>query len=580
MGRTSTTTAARIPTTRVRRRDRPPSGASRPVGRRQPAPHPLPERRADPATRRSRPLGRPAGGHLLVGGRGGMQDLGASASGLTSLGRLTGLARLRPDARAGAADGAAAVRSSPRSARTGSPGQHRLVGFTSFNLMLAHIVPDHLGVRRRPAGRDAGDPLDLVTDLPGHAARTSPAPCSSSSSSATSIRAARARLRYESWHLLHLYAYLGVGLALPHQLWTGQEFLDLAGGDRLLVDRLGARALAAVLVWRVGLPLWRSARHGLRVTSVVHEAPGIVSVYVDRPPPAPAAGRARPVLLLALPGPRGLDPREPVLALGRAGRAQPAHHRQGRSATAARPSPASCARHARARGRAVRPAQRPRPSRDTAASHSSAPGSASRRCGPWSRTSTTPRATPCCSAVSGPAALLPRAAVLARERGLSCALPARPAPRGRLLAGVGVAPRRRRCVRGCPDIAARDVYVCGPEPLGRPRPTHRPRRRHPRRADPHRVLRMVTRVHRIVMFFAGTATAVVLLFGYHTSTAGSLARGVDSAGPARRRLRRPATPHRAARRPGPAATAAATPPAPAPSPVPRCRPSGGRCRCS
>jgi predicted ferric reductase len=42
---------------------------------------------------------------------------------------------------------------------------------------------------------------------------------------ATSLRAARRRLRYESWHLLHLYAYLGVGLALPHQLWTGQEFL-------------------------------------------------------------------------------------------------------------------------------------------------------------------------------------------------------------------------------------------------------------------------------------------------------------------------------------------------------------------
>jgi ferredoxin-NADP reductase len=31
----------------------------------------------------------------------------------------------------------------------------------------------------------------------------------------TSVRAARRRLRYESWHLLHLYAYLGVGLALP-----------------------------------------------------------------------------------------------------------------------------------------------------------------------------------------------------------------------------------------------------------------------------------------------------------------------------------------------------------------------------
>ena len=27
-----------------------------------------------------------------------------------------------------------------------------------------------------------------------------------------SVRAARARLRYASWHLIHLYAYLGVGL--------------------------------------------------------------------------------------------------------------------------------------------------------------------------------------------------------------------------------------------------------------------------------------------------------------------------------------------------------------------------------
>ena len=42
----------------------------------------------------------------------------------------------------------------------------------------------------------------------------------------TSIRKARKKLRYESWHLLHLYAYLGVGLAMPHQLWTGQEFLS------------------------------------------------------------------------------------------------------------------------------------------------------------------------------------------------------------------------------------------------------------------------------------------------------------------------------------------------------------------
>ena len=57
------------------------------------------------------------------------------------------------------------------------------------------------------------------------------------------VRAARARLRYASWHLIHLYAYLGVGLALPHQLWTGQDFLSstaaTASADAPWSDRFG-----------------------------------------------------------------------------------------------------------------------------------------------------------------------------------------------------------------------------------------------------------------------------------------------------------------------------------------------------
>ena len=76
----------------------------------------------------------------------------------------------------------------------------------------------------------------------------------------TSVRRARARLRYETWHLLHLYAYLGVGLALPHQLWTGQDFVGAPRRHGVLVDPVCGRA-AAVLVWfRVGLPLVRSLR--------------------------------------------------------------------------------------------------------------------------------------------------------------------------------------------------------------------------------------------------------------------------------------------------------------------------------
>jgi ferredoxin-NADP reductase len=95
----------------------------------------------------------------------------------------------------------------------------------------------------------------------------------------TSIRAARRRLRYESWHLLHLYGYLGAGLALPHQLWTGQELLARPAVTALWWAAWGA-TLGAVLVWRVGLPLWRTARHRVRVAAVVPEAPGVVSVHL------------------------------------------------------------------------------------------------------------------------------------------------------------------------------------------------------------------------------------------------------------------------------------------------------------
>jgi ferredoxin-NADP reductase len=96
----------------------------------------------------------------------------------------------------------------------------------------------------------------------------------------TSLKAARRKLRYESWHLLHLYGYLGVGLALPHQLWTGQEFLQSPAATVYWWTLWGAAA-AAVLVWRIWLPLWRSARYRLRVAGVVRESSDVVSVYLS-----------------------------------------------------------------------------------------------------------------------------------------------------------------------------------------------------------------------------------------------------------------------------------------------------------
>jgi ferredoxin-NADP reductase len=95
----------------------------------------------------------------------------------------------------------------------------------------------------------------------------------------TSVRIARRKLRYESWHLLHLYAYLGVGLALPHQLWTGADFISNPFA-RAYWWTLYIFVVSLILVFRVGLPLWRSARHSLKVVKVVPETPGVTSVYM------------------------------------------------------------------------------------------------------------------------------------------------------------------------------------------------------------------------------------------------------------------------------------------------------------
>ena len=208
---------------------------------------------------------------------GGVRDLSAWAAGLTSVGRLTGL--LSADlllvqvllmARVPVLEHAYGQDLLAR--------KHRIVGFTSFNLMLAHLVLITWGYAAGELRQTPATLWQLITQYPGMLLATAGTACLVMVV-VTSVKAARRRLRYESWHLMHLYAYLGVGLALPHQLWTGKEFLH-SSADTVFWWSLWALAAGSVLVWRVALPLWRSARHAVRVTSVVREGKGVVSVYM------------------------------------------------------------------------------------------------------------------------------------------------------------------------------------------------------------------------------------------------------------------------------------------------------------
>lgn len=93
----------------------------------------------------------------------------------------------------------------------------------------------------------------------------------------TSYRYVRRRLRYETWWVVHLYLYLGLALAFAHQIVTGVAFVGHPLARALWIVVWAATA-GLVLVFRVGQPCWRSLRHRLRVVEVRREAPEVVSV--------------------------------------------------------------------------------------------------------------------------------------------------------------------------------------------------------------------------------------------------------------------------------------------------------------
>lgn len=214
---------------------------------------------------------------LWVSGGGVAAVLGLNGETVTTLGRLTGLvaanlllyqvllmARVPLFERGFGRDGITRM--------------HRFVGFWSFWLMGAHIALLALGYAITAGINPVVQLWGFIWDYPGMllaAAGT----LLILLVVITSIRRARRRLRYESWHLLHLYAYLGVGLALPHQLWTGADFLSSPLAT-LYWWSIWALAAASVLVFRIGMPVLRSTRHSLRVASVEPDGARGVTVRV------------------------------------------------------------------------------------------------------------------------------------------------------------------------------------------------------------------------------------------------------------------------------------------------------------
>ena len=93
-----------------------------------------------------------------------------------------------------------------------------------------------------------------------------------------SARAVRRRVTYETWYLVHLLTYLAVGLSFLHVLTAGADFQ--AAWAKAAWIALYAAVGAALGWYRWLVPVRDALRHRLRVSSVVTEAPGVVSITV------------------------------------------------------------------------------------------------------------------------------------------------------------------------------------------------------------------------------------------------------------------------------------------------------------
>jgi ferredoxin-NADP reductase len=256
-----------------------------------PAPAPVLPPVADPAPRRRPARRRPVVVDVLAALAGiglgitiGLEVAAESAGSLaatggiaTALGRLTGLlaayamvvvvllvARVPPLERAIGQDRLVAW--------------HRRLGPWPLYLLLGHAVLITVGYAQQAHAGVLHEFGQLLLTYPGVLAATAGS-IALFAAGISSYRLARKRMAYETWWSVHLYTYLALFLSFSHQIDTGASFVGHPVA-RMWWTALWLGTLAVVVAARIGLPVWRSLRHRVRVVGVTSEGPGVVSVWM------------------------------------------------------------------------------------------------------------------------------------------------------------------------------------------------------------------------------------------------------------------------------------------------------------
>jgi predicted ferric reductase len=155
---------------------------------------------------------------------------------------------------------------------------HRFNGYLAIGLLLAHAVFQTAGYMLGDGYGLLGQIGDFVANYEGLLAAIVGLALMVAIV-VISIGIARARFAYETWYFVHLYAYLAVLLAFSHQLATGVDFVRNPAFTDYWIGLYVV--LIATLIWfRVARPLLLFSRHRFWVHSVVREAPGIHSIHI------------------------------------------------------------------------------------------------------------------------------------------------------------------------------------------------------------------------------------------------------------------------------------------------------------
>jgi len=156
---------------------------------------------------------------------------------------------------------------------------HRTLGPWPIVLIVIHAALITLGYAQRAGSGPLAELRSLLTSYPG-VLMAAVATVLVVMAGVTSYRIARRRMAYETWWVVHLYTYLALALSFPHQIATGASFVGHPVNRSWWIALWLATAGVAIL-YRFLLPTYRSLRHQLKVVSVKDEGPGLVSIIVE-----------------------------------------------------------------------------------------------------------------------------------------------------------------------------------------------------------------------------------------------------------------------------------------------------------